>query len=454
MTRDERIIAAAKPERAFEVSSADLVSRQPPRRILLDAGALDLTQGTGVSTYARGLEAGLKANGCQVERLFGRAIPKSHDDAADTLSFFSSPTPPGGRLGRRLYALSTWRKAHLAAERRATTVNLRDVVLDGREAMPETIHNVSRLHEIALLRHRLTRRFTTVRLKERFDAYHLSYPWPIRVRGAKQVVTIHDLIPLRLPYSTLDIPEEIVARLRTAARLADLVVTVSEASRSDLKSLLGVPDEKIAVTYQAAALARLTRDEMRDLPARLARFGLLQGDYLLFVGAVEPKKNLRRLIEAFALSKVDIPLVLAGPDGWMVEQELAPLRAGRPLNVIRTGFVPVADLRALYAGARAFVFPSLYEGFGLPLLEALSFGLPALTSSTSALPEVGGEAALYVDPFDGRALREGLEALAGDAALRGRLSAAAQRQAASFSTARYHERLADAYRRLDPARTS
>ena len=417
-------------------------------RVLLDGGALDLAHGTGVSTYARGLEAALKANGCDVDRLFGRDMPRSRDPAADTLAFFSQPKVPDGRLGRRLHVLSSRVQARLPGERRAGVVDLKDVVLDGDADMPSTVYNVSRLHELALLRHRLTRRFTTVRVDGCFDAFHLSYPWPVRLKNVRQVVTIHDLIPLRLPYSTLDVPDEIVARFRTAARLADLVVTVSEASRSDLRNLLGVPDEKIAVTYQAASLTRLTREEAQDAPVRLARLGLSKGDYLLFVGAIEPKKNLRRLLEAYALAKVDIPLVLAGPDGWMVEQELAPLRRYPAMNVKRTGFLPTADLRALYAGARAFVFPSLYEGFGLPLLEALSFGLPCLTSSTSSLPEVAGEAALCVDPFDGRALREGLEALAGDSALRERLAAAAPRQAARFSAPRYQERLADAYRRL------
>lgn len=419
-----------------------------PLRVLLDAAAFDLRDGTGVSTYARSLEGALQANGHEVERLFGRDVATSPDNAAEAVSFFSTPHRPGGRVGRRLHALSTRWDARWTSTRRARVLDLAHVVPDHVEALPRQVHNAHRLHELAQLRHTLTHRFTAVRTPAPFDVFHLPYPAAVRVPGARQVVTVHDLIPLRLPYVTLDRPREVTARFRTSVRLAELVLTISQSSRTDLINLLGVPDEKIAVTPLSCSLPRLTRSEGAELPRLLARHGLTPDGYLLFVGAVEPKKNLRRLIEAYGMADVGLPLVLAGPDGWLVEQELAPLREGRVKGVIRTGFLPRDELRALYAGARAFVFPSLYEGFGLPLLEALSFGLPALTSSASSLPEVGGEACLYVDPYDVRAIRGGLEALAGDAALRARLSAAAPRQAALFSVGRHRRALAEAYGRL------
>ena len=126
--------------------------------------------------------------------------------------------------------------------------------------------------------------------------------------------------------------------------------------------------------------------------------------YLLCVGAQEPKKNIKRLIEAYLEIDTAMPLVLAGPRGWMWQSEvgaaLEPLSEKARARIKFTGYLDREDLRRLYAGACAFVYPSLYEGFGLPALEAMTSGAPVITSRTSSLPEVCGDAALYVDPFD------------------------------------------------------
>jgi glycosyltransferase involved in cell wall biosynthesis len=417
--------------------------------VLLDAGNLDLVEGTGLKTYTRTLERALKANGWAADRLFGRDIPKGADETVSEVAFFAPVAPPGTRMQRRIRALAMRRRALFDGRRDAQLFGTTQVVLNSEDDMPQRVFNVSSLFRIAILRHQWTGKFTTVRLPKPVDVFHLTYPWPLIVEGAKQVVTIHDLIPLRLPYTTLDNPAEIVARHRRAVKAASLILTVSEASKADIISLLGVAPEKIEVTYQTSDLAQLSRAEIEDQPRVLARHGLTKGNYLLFTGAIEPKKNLRRLIEAFLLSDIDIPLVITGPRAWMSDQELSGIGNGPNPRVKVLGYVPRLDLRFLFAGARAFVFPSLYEGFGLPVLEALNFGLPVLTSNSSSLPEVAGRAALYADPFSVRSLREGLEALSGDAMLRGRLAQAARPQAALFSAGRYRERVAEAYARLD-----
>jgi glycosyltransferase involved in cell wall biosynthesis len=428
-------------------SKGDHQPASPPR-VLIDAGNLDLTEGTGLKTYTRTLEKALKANGWATDRLFGRNIPKGDDKTIAEVAFFAPPPPAGTRLQRRIRALAFRRRALFGGRREAQLVGTTQVVHNTTDDMPERIFNVSSLFNISILRHQWTGKFTRVRLPRSVDVFHLTYPWPLIVEGAKQVVTIHDLIPLRLPYTTLDNPAEIVQRHRRAVEAASLILTVSEASKADIVNLLGVAPEKVEVTYQTSDLARLSRVEINDQPRMLARHGLQCGDYLLFAGAIEPKKNLRRLIEAFLLSDIDIPLVITGPRAWLAEQELAALGNQPHPRVKVLGYVTLQELRFLYSGARAFVFPSLYEGFGLPVLEALNFGLPVLTSNISSLPEVAGRAAIYADPFNVRELREGLEALSADAELRGRLSHAARGQVALFSATRYRQRIAEAYGRL------
>ena len=432
--------AGAEPSRLGRDGSA--------RRVLIDGLNLDLEQGTGIKTYSLGLEAALRANGHHPSWLFGREVDTGGDPLASGAGFSGAARRPTTTLGRRLRMLRLYRIALLASRRRAQTIDLRHIIRSPGATAPAQVLNVAALHETAMLRHAWTRRFTRILPPEPVDIFHLTYPHPLQMDATPTVVTIHDLIPLRLPYLTLDIPAEVVARHRRAVQQAALIVTVSECSRRDICSLLDVDPARVEVTYQSSSLPRLTRREQLDLPHTLASLDLQRGGYLLFVGAVEPKKNLRRLIEAAKAADIDIPLVIAGPRAWLADQELAGLAQTPGERVRYLGYQPFDTLRALYAGARAFVFPSIYEGFGLPVLEALGFGLPVLAAGNAALPEVAGTAAAYVDPFDVRGLREGLERLAKDDELCGRLRLAAPRQAALFSAARYQQRLADAYDRV------
>ncbi|RYD76526.1 MAG: glycosyltransferase family 1 protein [Verrucomicrobiaceae bacterium] len=272
------------------------------------------------------------------------------------------------------------------------------------------------------------------------------------MKGAKSVVSILDLIPIKLPYTTTDNKAEFVARVRKCAKDAELIVTISEASKSDIVSVLDIDPAKIAVTYLPSDIGHMSDDERQRLPHSLSRFGLTPNGYLLFVGAQEPKKNLRRLIEAFLDVDTSIPLVIAGPRGWMWEQEvgaaLAPLSDKARSRIRFTGYVERSDLRRLYAGALAFVYPSLYEGFGLPALEAMKSGCPVITSSSSSLPEVCGDAALYVDPFDREDIRNAIERLIGNSDLRRTLSSLGIERAQLFSFDNYLASLGSAYSRL------
>jgi glycosyltransferase involved in cell wall biosynthesis len=312
---------------------------------------------------------------------------------------------------------------------------------------------VPRLYGTAIARHLVRRSFTTVRLPEAVDIFHLTAPLPVRIKNAgATILTLHDLIPLRLPYTTLDNRREILRRFQTAAQQADLILTVSESTKRDIVALLKIPPERIRVTYQTTDIQPLRPSERNDLGRVLHRFGLSADGYCLFVGAIEPKKNVGRLIEAFLESDIALPLVIVGRKAWLWDREIgrfmdvADTRIARRLKFLN--YVSRNELRYLYAGAQFLAFPSLYEGFGLPLLEGMRFGLPVLTSNTSALPEIGGEAALYVDPYDVRDIRDKLERLAGEADLRRLMSEAALKQAEKFSFERYRNALAEATRQL------
>jgi len=182
-------------------------------------------------------------------------------------------------------------------------------------------------------------------------------------------------------------------------------------------------------------------------------FGLDLFGYLLFYGALEPKKNVRRLIEAYLAAGVDVPLVIVLGEGWQNEAEqrlLAEQSAnGRgPARIRRLDYLDLASLIALIRGARAVVFPSLYEGFGLPVLEAMALGAPVVASREAALPEIAGDAALLVDPYDGEAIRRAIVTIVADADLRAELSRRGRQRAALFSLDRYRERVAALYAAL------
>ena len=252
----------------------------------------------------------------------------------------------------------------------------------------------------------------------------LAHPLPT-------VVTVHDLgyryFPgahparqrLYLDWST-----------RFSARAATHVLADSAATQNDLVRFYGVPKEKITVVYPGRdeSLARVDPAPVR------ARYGLAP-DYLLHVGTLQPRKNLTPLMDATASLRARWPglqLVLAGQPGWQAGPILAQARAHSD-SVRLLDYVPDDDLRGLYSGARAFVFPSLYEGFGFPVLEAMACGTPVVCSNTSSLPEVAGKAALLVDPKNTAALASAIGRLLEDASLRERLIAMGLDQVRRFS---------------------
>ncbi len=275
-------------------------------------------------------------------------------------------------------------------------------------------------------------RFLALRAAGPPGIIHWTYPLPIRIVGWANLYTVHDAIPLIHPELTSIDAARHRRVLAEVVRHAARIVTVSGAARADIVAATGCADGRVVDLSQPVDLPpELDREE---LPPGLAR-----GGYLLVVGAIEPRKNIARILAAYRASGVALPLIFAGPDGWqgapLAEAIARTPRAARVVGLDR------AALLALIAGARALLMPSLAEGFGLPVAEAITLGIPVLTAHDGALAETAGAAALAVDPGDVSALAQGIARIASDEALRATLVRAAAIEAVRFAPAAFARRL-------------
>jgi len=290
-------------------------------------------------------------------------------------------------------------------------------------------------------------------LLERWGAevYHTPVlPVPV-VRVCPTVLTLHDAIPAATPNLCSPSFRSFFDRwIDPSLRVTDHVVTVSEAARSDILSHLGVPPDGISVVYQSIPRAFFKTDD-RAVAAVRERHRL-SGPYVLFVGSLEPRKGPDRLIATFgrvAQGHPDVTLVLAGSRADPAYPLEAMVRdAGVSGRVRLLGYVDDGDLPALYAGARAFVFPSRAEGFGLPVLEAMAAGTPVAAADIPALRESAGDAALFADPDDETALARAVETLLTDGPQRAALIEQGRRRARSFSPDRQAREMTALYRRV------
>jgi glycosyltransferase involved in cell wall biosynthesis len=275
----------------------------------------------------------------------------------------------------------------------------------------------------------------------RTDVYHGPAVFLPHVKlGYGTVVTIHDLVSFLFP-ETVPKKYSLYMRLMTrlAVRSADRIIAVSHATKADLVQILGVSPAKIVVIHEAVGPEFACVPSPEAIETVVRRYGL-RPPYCLFVGNLEPRKNLPGLIEAFAQvrrrlapSGLAAQLVLAGTRAWLHGGIFRAVEAhGLGDAVVFTDYVPLADLPALYAGATCFVFPSLYEGFGLPVLEAMAAGAPVVAARSGSIPEVAGDAALLVDAGVPGELTAAIEAVLTDRSLRERLILRGRARAATF----------------------
>lgn len=225
----------------------------------------------------------------------------------------------------------------------------------------------------------------------------------------KVITTVHDLTYLRYPETMKKSNYKHLTRgMDYSVKRSNKIVTVSNFSKQEIQKYLGVPEDKISVVYNAPSLANRS-SEFEEICKKYR----IRSPYILFVGTIEPRKNVARLLQAFELLKGEyrIPhqLVLAGGKGWQDEQIFQVLQDIHFSNdVIFTGYVSAEEKNSLYQNASVFVFPSVYEGFGIPPLEAMTWGCPVVCADAASLPEVVGEAAELVDPLDEVSIANGI----------------------------------------------
>ena len=280
--------------------------------------------------------------------------------------------------------------------------------------------------------------------REKLDVLHVTSPLyrvPATYRG-KVVTTFYDFASYRAP----DLfPKISTARIKALykfmAKKSDRIIAVSESTKKDAKEILGFPEKNIDVVHNGIDKRFFDPAKAGPAPAEEIRkdYGI-SGKYILFLGTLEPRKNLTRVLEGFARfknsfqGKFDYQLVVAGKRGWLFKEYFQQAEdLGIKNDVVFTGYVGGDDLKPLYCHAEFFVMPSLYEGFGQTIVEAMACGAPCLVSKVASIPEIAGDAALYVDPHDTEGIGKAMGELAANKELRQSLSASGRKQAKKFS---------------------
>lgn len=267
--------------------------------------------------------------------------------------------------------------------------------------------------------------------------HSLHYTRPLFLPHASSVVTFHDMTFLLYPQlHTLAKRALFPLAIRMSARLADAIITVSEHTRQDALRLLSLPAERVTAIPLAASSGYQLVSNTAQLEHCKQKYNLPEA-YILYVGAIEPRKNLPLLLQAYhhlVANGLPVSLVIVGALGWMYAeamQQIETLSLGNKVHFI--GYIPAEDLPMVYNLARVFVYPSLYEGFGLPPLEAMACGTPVITSATSAMIETVGEAGILVNPQEKGSLVNAIRAVCEDNALHEQLSQKGRTQAAKFT---------------------
>jgi glycosyltransferase involved in cell wall biosynthesis len=287
--------------------------------------------------------------------------------------------------------------------------------------------------------------------------YHSSYfPLPSQnlIGNIPRVLTIHDIIPILYPnFATTKVCHRFIKTIESLDREKDYIICNSEHTKIDVCNYLSINQERVFVTYFAAANHFSPITELDLISQTIKRYGISSSPYILSLCTLEPRKNLSFLIRCFSEvidsnPSLDINLVLVGVSGWKNSDIFKSANENLKLQsrIIFTGYIPDEDLSAIYSGAIAFVYPSLYEGFGLPPLEAMQCGTPVITSNISSLPEVVGNAGITIDPTQEDDLCEALLRVVNDSTLRESLSQAGIQRATQFSWEKCAEETVNVYR--------
>lgn len=458
---------AEKQGGALRSNEAGTASGLASKTVLVDGFNLGMEKGSGIATYARNLTYALSAMGHNVEVLYGTNQRMGKKNLLNEIALYDAPPLNAGGGNFRRWLRRVRSPFGRIASRVTPTGEVITTQIESRLPSATAFWAAEDLFHTANRAFRKSRQVTPVSFgkpwtKSEVDLAHWTTAMPLRVSNVPNLYTVHDVVPLRLPFTTLDNKRAFFALCKSIVRTADHIVTVSEASRADIIRLFGVSPERITNTYQAVNIPeKLLAKTNEEVAAEIeGAFDLPWKEYFLFFGAIEPKKNLGRIVEAYLSSGVRGPLVIVGGRAWLDEGETALIQDSlvmalsfdegllrRRDRIRRFEYLPFSILVSLIRGAKATLFPSLYEGFGLPILESMLLGTPVISSTTAAITEVAGDAAILVDPYDSTAIRRAISELDSDEGLRAALSLKGVQQAAKFSEEAYRQRLASVYDR-------
>lgn len=332
--------------------------------------------GTGVATYVQGVQACLTHMGFHVQYLW------DHDPD-------DSSSPSNGGLRR----IARFLKACLPVQ--------------GIRRRQDHITNkfypyISDIYRITHIHFQIWKRLLWLHGQQLPDIMFWTYPLPVLLKNTINIVTVHDLIPMTHPHLTGINPQRLQRLLTQLVARADIVVTVSETVRQQISEIFGIPACRVVNLYQLAGVTAAERQQLASAPV------VAPAGCFICIGRVEKRKNIERLVEAHALSGTQRPLVLLGPDG----DDMPDFSPRTPRQqVIRVPWCSRESLLRSLANAHALVFPSLAEGFGLPIVEAMALGVPVMTSRGGATEEIAGGAALLVDPYDTQDIADTIDRL-------------------------------------------
>lgn len=383
------------------------MTAMPPRKIILiDGYNIAMPKGTGIATYGRNLVRDYQSMGQDCALLLG----------ADTLGALSPSTQREILVGNQKPPRfrKAWRTLNRIVPMVADPEHPKPVGNTSQPGWPERmpksceLWHGNNLYKDAQKVFRLTGRPLEIQLPDSADIAlaHWSSPLPMVVKGIPNVTTIHDIIPLTHPTLSKTDLVRYKALLKITLERSDRVVTVSEYSRQAISDYFSIDETKIFNAYQSVD------GRYQSTPQILKDHGLNKGSYFIFSGAIEPKKNITRMLNAYAASGSRLPFVVVGHGGWDNTGDLALLtRMAEEKQIIWLSYLERDELMTLLANAKAMVFASLTEGFGLPAAEAIALGTPVLASNIPPLREVCGEAAIYVDPISGDEMIEGFRSI-------------------------------------------
>ncbi len=425
------------------------------KKILIDGYNLNLKKGSGIKTYGVTLLDAYAAMGCEVGVLLDNHFTSGKSAMLDEVNLFDQEEIKPVKRFNPNWLVNARALSYLVKSRKSHLIKPNVTAPDPQNYLSQVsgkrYHHIENISDVFHAANRLflgTKRSTQITPKIQPDIFHLTTPWPIKVKNAKSVITIHDLIPLKAPFTTLDLKNHFYRLFKWAVESADMIFSVSEHTKKDIIDIYGVPEEKILVTYQSYKQPEL-QTQQGDDEVYLKAKRLESKKYILFVGNIEPKKNIKVLIQAMGYLPKGYKLAIVGRKAWMYEQQLVDLnRYLKKKEYVFLDFVSEEELSILYSNALCMVFPSLYEGFGLPVLEAMAHDCPVICSNVSSLPEVAGDAALYVNPYQFSEIRDRLMEVISNEQLRQQMIEKGRQRVDFFSQENYVNRLGQAYEQL------